>query len=171
MKKGHECTLANGFATWEKVYAQVSFIAIGVIGGVGIALVDWWWALAYVLVYSYGILGIVMRHLICPRCPHLHEHNDCLQAPPRLTKWLIRRRKATRLSTFEKVLFFAYFLIVPVFPVYWLLANPLLLVGFLVPVGTWYLGQFFRFCRRCRVEQCPFNRAPSFNTQRTGGAG
>ena len=159
MKDGPECTHARGFETWEKIYAQVSFLAIGAVGTIGVALVDWRWALAYILVYLYGIMGVVMRHLVCPRCPHLHEHNDCLQAPPVLTRWLVRERKTTPFSTLENLLFWTYFVFVPVFPIYWLLANPLLLVGFLVPVGAWYLGQFFRFCKKCRVEQCPFNRA------------
>lgn len=169
MKADRECTLARGFETWEKIYAQVSFIAIGVIGTVGVALVDWRWALAYAFIYLYGIMGVVMRHLVCPRCPHLHVYHDCLQAPPRLTRWLVRERKTTPLGTFEKLLFCTYFIFVPVFPIYWLLTSPLLLVAFLAAVGTWYLGQFFRFCRRCRVEQCPFNRAHFMHSSGTDG--
>lgn len=161
MKTGPKCTLADGFEIWEKIYAQLSFIGMGTIGAVGVAVVDWRWALVYLFIYLYGILGIVMRHLVCPRCPHLHEYDDCLQAPPGLTRWLIRERKKTPISSTEKLLFYTYFIVVSVFPIYWLLANPFLLVAFLVAVGTWYLGQFFRFCKRCRVEQCPFNRAHS----------
>jgi len=159
MEAERNCTLAQGFETWEKIYAQASFITIGIIGTVGMALVDWRWALAYIIVYIYGIIGVVMRHLVCPRCPHLHEYHDCLQAPYGLTKWLARERKKTPMSTSEKLLFYTYFTFVPVFPVYWLLKNPFLLVAFLVAVVTWYAGQFFRFCKRCRVSDCPFNRA------------
>lgn len=161
MKAGPKCTLADGFETWEKIYAQSSFIAIGTIGTVGVAVVDWRWGLVYLFIYLYGIMGVVMRHIVCPRCPHLHVYHDCLQAPPGLTRWLIRKRKATPLSLGERMLFFTYFLFVPVFPVFWLLTNPFLLLAFFVAVGTWYLGQFFRFCTRCRVKQCPFNRAYS----------
>ena len=171
MKTGAKCTLADGFETWEKICAQLSFIAIGTIGAVGVALVDWRWALAYVFIYLYGIMGVVMRHLVCPRCPHLHVYHDCLQAPPGLVRRLIRDRKTTPLSTLEKLLFYTYFIVVPVFPIYWLLANPFLLVTFFVAVGTWYLGQFFRFCKRCRVEQCPFNRAHFMLSAGNGGAG
>lgn len=171
MKAGPRCTLADAFETWEKIYAQLSFIAIGTIGTVGVALVDWRWAVAYVLFYLYGILGVVMRHLVCPRCPHLHVFHDCLQAPPGLTRRLIRERKTTPLSTLEKLLFYAYFILLPVLPVYWLLANPSLLVAFFVAVAMWYLGQFFRFCKRCRVEQCPFNRARTLRSDRTAASG
>ena len=171
MKAGPRCTLADGFETWEKIYAQLSFVAIGTIGAVGVALIDWRWALAYVFIYLYGIMGVVMRHLVCPRCPHLHVYQDCLQAPPGLVRRLIRERKTTPLSRFEKLLFYTYFIFVPVFPIYWLLANPFLLVAFFVAVGAWYLGQFFRFCKRCRVEQCPFNRAHFMLSAGQGEAG
>jgi hypothetical protein len=74
------CHYANGFKLWEKVFAQVSFNAMGIVGIVGIALVDWLWAVPYAFVYLYGIPFIVMRHLTCPRCPHLKtygaDHNQ-----------------------------------------------------------------------------------------------
>ena len=159
MKPDRQCTLANGFETWEKSYAQVSFVAIVVVGTAGVALVDWRWALVYAFVFSYGILGVVMKHLVCPRCPHLYDYGDCLQAPVWLTRRLAGERKTVPMSTVEKTLFFAYFFFVPVFPVYWLLQSPFLLIMFLVAVGAWYGGQFLRFCKRCRVHDCPFNRA------------
>lgn len=161
MKDKPECILAEGFNIWQKIYAQFSFISMGIIGTVGIALVDWRWALLYLFLYLYGIMGVVMRHLVCPRCPHLHVYNDCLQAPPKLTMWLVKKRKTTPLSVFEKFLFYAYFILVPIFPIYWLLSNPILLGVFLIPASMWYLGQFLYFCRMCRVFECPFNRATS----------
>ena len=161
MKNKNECTLANGFNLWEKIWAQFSFIAMGIIGTVGIALVDWRWALIYFFIYLYGILGVVMRHLMCPRCPHLHVYNDCLQAPPKLTLLLVKKRKTTPLSAFEKFLFYTYFFLIPTFPIYWLLSNPIVLGTFLIPASMWYLGQFLYFCRRCRVNECPFNRVIS----------
>jgi len=161
VKDTPECSLSDGFRAWEKAYVLVSFVAICAIGTVGIALLDWRWALAYLLIYLYGIFGVVMRHLVCPRCPHLHDHNDCLQFPTGVTKRLAKGRTTAPFSPVEKWLFYAYFLFIPLFPVYWLLANPGLLAAFAVAVCMWYLGQFLRFCKRCRVSQCPFNRAPS----------
>lgn len=159
MRNNAGCTLANGFSLWEKIYAQFSFVAMCIIGTVGILLVDWRWALPYVVIFGYGILGIVMRHLNCPRCPHLYVYNDCLQAPPKLSKWLVKKRKTHPFSGVEKALFYTIFTLIPTFPIYWLLPNPALLSAFLLMVGMWYLGQFFYFCRRCRVSDCPFNRA------------
>ncbi len=69
MNNNITCSLAEGFSLWEKIYAQSSFTAMGIIGTLGIALVDWRWILPYLFIYGYGILGIVMRHLVCPDAP------------------------------------------------------------------------------------------------------
>ncbi len=159
MQSKSGCTLADGFNLWEKIYAQFSFLSMCVIGTIGILVVDWRWAMAYVVIFGYGILGIVMRHLTCPRCPHLYVYNDCLQASPKLALWLIKKRKTVPLSGIEKALFYTIFILIPTFPIYWLLSNPALLSAFLLTAGMWYLGQRLYFCKRCRVSDCPFNRA------------
>ena len=154
-----ECTLATGFRPWEKIWAQGSFLGMGILGTVGIALVDWRWAFPYLVIYAYGIMGVVMRHLVCPRCPHLFVYNDCLQAPVPITKWLVKEQKTTPFNAVEKFLFHTVFLLIPIFPIYWMVSKPLLLVAFLLLAAMWYGSQYFYFCRRCRVEQCPSNRA------------
>ena len=161
MNDNKKCSLAEGFSIGQKIWAQASFIAMSIIGTYGIVLGDWRWALLYFFIFWYGIMGVVMRHLVCPRCPHLHVYNDCLQAPAKLTLWLMKERVTTPLSTLEKFLFYTYFIFVPFFPIYWLMSNPMLLGAFLIPTGMWYLGQFLYFCKRCRVDVCPFNRAVS----------
>lgn len=152
------CFLAGKFKLWEKIYAQVCFFGIGIIGTVGIILVDWFWVFPYIFIIWYGIPGIVQRHLVCPRCPHLHEYGDCIQLHPSITKRLIKKRKTGPFTALEKFLFYTIFILIPIYPIYWLLRNKLLLVGFIICAIGWYSGQFFYFCKRCRVKVCPFNR-------------
>lgn len=154
-----QCSLSNGFKLWEKIYAQTTFIGMGIIGTVAIVIVDWRWIPPYFFIYFYGIFGIVMRHLACPRCPHLYIHGDCLQAPPKIARWLIKKQKINPFSALEKLLWYMIFVLIPTYPIYWLLSNRILLVVFLIFTGAWYLGQFLYFCKRCRVKECPFNRA------------
>jgi hypothetical protein len=158
MNEKINCSLAEGFSLWEKIYAQFSFIVMSIIGTVGIVLADWPWVLPYIFINWYGIPGIIMRHTNCPRCPHFHEYGDCLQAPLIITKWLVKKRKTTSFSALEKFLFYMIFILIPAYPIYWLLSNRILLIAFLITAGMWYLGQFLYFCKRCRVYDCPFNR-------------
>jgi len=159
MKKPTDCPLSDGFSVWEKMYAQLSFLTMGIVGTIGIISVDWPWVLPYVVVYWFGIPGIIMRHLNCPRCPHLHTYGDCLQFHPVLTKWIVKVRKTHPFTRGEKAVFLLIFLLIPTYPVYWLRVQPLLLGVFLLSAAMWYLGQWVYFCKRCRVESCPFNRA------------
>ena len=159
MNRASDCPLAEGFSVWEKAYAQLSFFTMGIAGTVGILLVDWRWVLPYLLIYWYGIPGVIMRHLNCPRCPHLHEFGDCLQAPPQLAKRLVKRPKATPFSRGELMLFWPIALLIPTYPIYWLRLRPLLMGVFLLAACMWFGGQLLYFCKRCRVDACPFNRA------------
>ena len=152
------CPLAEGFTIREKFFAQTSFLAMGFIGTIGIIMEDWIWIFPYIFIYWYGIPGIVMRHLNCPRCPHLHEFGDCLQAPVFLTKLVMKKRKTNPYSIVEKFLFYLIFIAIPIYPIYWLLANKILLTLFLISASMWYLGQVLYFCKRCRLYDCPFNR-------------
>ncbi len=159
MKERPECKLACGFNPWEKFYAQFSFLAMGILGTIGIIVVDWVWVIPYVVIYWYGIPGIVMRHLNCPRCPHLHEHGDCLQLPVSVIRWIVRKQKHGPFSASEKFLFYMIFFLIPVYPIYWLSSTLMLLIPFLLMAVLWYSGQFLYFCKRCRLRECPFNRA------------
>jgi len=159
MKKCETYPLATRFSLWEKIYAQSSFAVMGIVGSVGIVLEDWIWVIPYAIIGGYGIPGVVMRHLTCPRCPHLYDYGDCLQAPPALTKWLVKKRKQYPFGTAEKFLFFVIAVLIPTYPLYWLWSNQWLLIVFLISAIMWYSGQLIYFCKRCRVEECPFNRA------------
>ena len=161
MNQDSKCTLAEGFSFWEEAWAQLSFWVMGIVGTVGIVLADWLWVFPYIVIYWYAVPGIIMRHLNCPRCPHLHVYGDCLQAPVGLTRRLIRKRKATSFSNFEKSLFYGIFILIPTYPLFWLASNMALLVAFVLAAGAWYSGQLLHFCKRCRVYSCPFNRVPS----------
>lgn len=158
MEEKRECKLACDFRLREKLYAQFTFIAMGILGTIGIILEDWIWITPYVVIYWYGIPGVVMRHLTCPRCPHLHKYGDCLQFPVFLTRTLVKARKTTSFSVLEKLLFYMIFILIPIYPIYWLLSRPVIFASFLLLAVMWYSGQFFYFCRRCRVSECPFNR-------------
>ena len=47
MKESVNCKLAEGFSIWEKLHAQVSFFAMGILGTIGIFYTDWVWVIPY----------------------------------------------------------------------------------------------------------------------------
>lgn len=154
------CRYAVGFSLSEKVFAQITFNVFAIVGIVGIAIVDWRWAIPYAFFYLYGIPFVVMRHLSCPRCPHLKSYGDCVQFPPSLTRKLIKVGKETPFSFGETLLFYSIFILLAFYPLYWLRVNPALLAVFVITAGGWYTGQLMYFCKHCRVGVCPFNRTP-----------
>jgi hypothetical protein len=154
-----KCSLAKGFSIYEKMYAQVSFFAFCIIGFYGIYIQDWRWSVVYLIICT-SVPLIVQRYLVCPRCPHLYEYGDCLQLHPKLTRLLIKKQIASPMNRLEKSVWILIFILLPVFPIYWLVLNKALLIAFLLACGIWYGGQFFYFCKRCRVYSCPLNRTP-----------
>ena len=153
-----KCTLAKGFNIKEKLFAQVSFFGILITGTVGIVLVDSIFVIPYVLISWYGVPGIIQRYIVCPRCPHLHQSGDCLQLSPKLTRLLIKKQKGPQFSHWEKAVFLFIFILIPTYPLYWLIETRILLALFIFFTSMWYSGQIFYFCKRCRVHDCPFNR-------------
>ena len=57
MKDSINCSLAEGFSLWEKIYAQVSFIGMGFLGTIGIILTDWVW------VHTFLSIGMAFQEL------------------------------------------------------------------------------------------------------------
>ena len=154
------CRYADGFTIWEKLYAQITFNVFCLTGLAAIALQDWRWALPYAVLYFGGVPFVIMRYLACPRCPHLWVYGDCVQLPSFLTKRLVKKRKTAPFNWFERTAFYAILGLLPLFPLPWLIGKPVMLTVFLVAAAGWYLGQWFHFCRHCRVQQCPWNRVP-----------
>jgi hypothetical protein len=152
------CHYAKGFSVREKCYAQATFWLWGLSGFFGLFCVDMRLAVFYLFVWGYGIAGIVMRHLVCPRCPHLWEYGDCLQLPVAATRRIVTCRKPRRMSHWEKSVFLGYFAFIALFPLYWVARVPALAIVFVLASAMWFAGQFCYFCKRCRVTSCPFNR-------------
>lgn len=158
MPQNEHC-LAKGFTIPQKIYAQITFNVFWITGIVAIWQSSVIWALVYFALVVIAIPGLVQRHLVCPRCPHLYQYNDCLQVPAAVTKALVKKPTAMPLGNTEKALFVLAFAVITIFPQYWLWHQPTLLIVFWLSCGGWYAAQLLYFCKRCRVSSCPFCRA------------
>jgi len=147
----------SGFTLVEKLSAQLTFNGGILIGAYGLFLNSRILGIAYLL-YSYvGILAL-MRYTVCPRCPHIHVANDCVQLPPLLTKKIISAKRSGPLNVFEKIMFVMVLYGILVIPLYWIASNTIILILFLLVYGGFLLGLYFHLCVRCRNKVCIQNR-------------
>ncbi len=163
MKRQNSCDLAQGFTIGEKLFAQITFNGFWITAFAAIWQSSVPWSLIYLGLVVYGVIGLVQRQLACPRCPHLYEYGDCLQAPPKLTKLIVKKPTTQPMNKAQRFLFVVVFVVITLFPQYWLVSLPGYFTAFWVFSGAWYLGQFLYFCKRCRVSSCPFCRAKAIN--------
>jgi len=158
-----ECRLSKGFSPWEKLWAQLSFNAMVFSGICRNRVLGM--ALACAISRFHRVRHTRHRHASpsLRQVSHLHVDNDCLQFPPEWTKWLVKERKTAPFSAAERWSSYLIFLLIPLYPLYWLRQQPVLLAVFVASGTMWYLGQWFYFCKRCgpgSVRSTGFRQAP-----------
>ncbi|MFO7838913.1 MAG: hypothetical protein R6X08_05395 [Desulfosalsimonadaceae bacterium] len=144
------------------------FIAIPVLTAIyAISRVSALWTALYIIVCALCFLGVEYR-FFCTHCPHYNNTNGKTRC---MFLWHIPAYFKPRpgpLSFSDKLAAAAGFVVVIAFPVYWLLAHPLLLLVYLL---AWALiGIFLRRyeCIRCIHKDCPMNAAQA--EQAPGGS-
>lgn len=145
------------FTLKEKIYAQFTFNAGVLTGAYGLFLNNTILGIFYLL-YSYIGIVLLMRYTVCPRCPHLHAANDCVQLHPSITKIIISSKRKGPLNISEKILFVMVLYGILILPIYWIYSNTIILVLFLLFYGGQLLGLHLHFCRDCQNRSCIQNR-------------
>lgn len=135
---------------------RLGFLAVLIVGAIGIGLDDPGWALFYELFALIGLVTTVVRGF-CARCPSPYLYDDCLFYPAFLLREFISKKsdKMPGTSTVATALILA---VIIFFPQPWLFNRPVLLVLFwaiLVPMATSLPGYF---CRKCAYDDCPLNK-------------
>jgi len=151
------CKGALTFTRVEKVVAAIPFNASILIGAFGLSLMSWTLTAAYLSFAYIGVL-VMMRYVMCPRCPHLLVGNDCLNMPVPLVKLLIDGSRSGPLNIREKLLHRAVKYGILVIPLYWLLPHLELLIPF---VALYFVGQatfVLHFCKHCENKVCMDHR-------------
>ena len=148
------------FTRTEKVVAALPFNVCILIGAYGLYLTSWMLTAAY-LAFAYIGVIVMMRYVMCPRCPHLLVGNDCLNLPAPLVKRLIDKSRSGPLNAREKLLHRVVKYGMLVIPLYWLLPH----LGLLIPfVALYFLGQAtfaLHLCKHCENEVCLQHRKAS----------
>jgi hypothetical protein len=147
----------ESFSLGEKLYAQFTFNAGVITAAYGLFLNSTIIGVAYLLYAYIGIL-LLMRYTVCPRCPHLHIANDCVQMHPSIVKIIISPKRKGPLNIYEKILFVMIMYGILILPIYWIASNAIILVLFLLFFGGHLLGLHLHFCPNCQNKSCIQNR-------------
>jgi hypothetical protein len=145
------------FTFKEKLYAQFTFNAGVLTGAYGLYLNNPMLGIAY-LMYAYIGITLLMRYTVCPRCPHLHQANDCVQLHPSIAKIIVSTNRKGPMNIFEKLLFVMVLYGILILPIYWLASHPVILMLFLLFYGGQILGLHLHFCKDCQNTSCFQNR-------------
>ncbi len=123
----------------------------------GISRVSIAWTGVYLIVMAVCFAGIIYR-FFCTHCPHYKNSDKTTKC---ILLWGVPAYFTPRpgpLSFFDKSMVFLGFFVAIVFPVYWLLSSPLLLLIYAI---SWAVVMIFlnRYeCVRCIHRDCPMNR-------------
>ena len=117
------------------------------------------WAVVYILVFL-ALFLIVEYRFFCSHCPHYCQNAHTTKC---LFIWGVPKYFKARpfpLTILDKSMMILGFLIIILFPVYWLFSQPLLLIIYLL---SWTVFGFTlkRYeCNRCIYFHCPANSVP-----------
>jgi hypothetical protein len=141
------------FTFREKFFAQFTYNAGVMIAAYGLYLKNASFGIGYLIGSYVGIL-LLIRYTICPRCPHLHVVNDCVNLPAPIMKKIISPKRNGSLSIYEKSLFIIVLYGTFIVPIYWLSSNFVVLAAFLILYGGHLLSLRLHFCKNCENKDC-----------------
>jgi len=156
--------ILQGFSLKEKVLMGSAIYGSILVAAFGISLQSILWALAY-LGFVLFSMAVLIGYANCTHCPYIwEEYTDCLFPPwGKLYRKMFKYRPG-KFTPLDYVLFFTFFLGIPLFPQYWLFKNPYALIAFWLIYIPTALGFALHACRECQHTVCPFNRAKKAGT-------
>jgi hypothetical protein len=145
------------FSRKEKLFAQFTYNAGVAVAAYGLYLHNTGLGIGFLLGAYFGIF-LLVRYTICPRCPHLHAADDCVNLPAPIMKRIVSTKRKGPLNSFEKSLFVIVLYGTLVFPIYWLSSDASILIAFIILYGGHLLSLQMHFCKNCMNKSCVQNR-------------
>jgi hypothetical protein len=117
-----------------------------------------WWTIVFIALVA-GITAVILR-FYCTRCPHYTRDEKNLKC---IFFWGLPKlfnKRPGRLSVSDKAITIGATIALLLFPLYWLLMAPGLLIVYIS--STFGLGAaiYRNECDRCIYFECPANRVP-----------
>jgi hypothetical protein len=125
------------------------------------------WAVFYIL-FAICMFALVLK-FYCTRCPHYTRSGNHLKC---LFVWGLPKLFAPRAgkpTKFDMAVAFGAFGAVIVFPIYWLLKEPGMLIVYGLSLGGVIAAVRRSECERCIYFECPANKVPGAVRQEMEG--
>ncbi|MFH2218470.1 MAG: hypothetical protein ABII68_02270 [Pseudomonadota bacterium] len=125
---------------------------------VAILKISVWWTIAFVGIAA-GMTALILRYY-CTRCPHYTREGKTLKC---IFFWGLPKFFNIRpgaLDVVDKAVTFTATAVLLIFPVYWLLMEPGLLIIYLLSLIGFCSAIYRNECERCIYFDCPANKVP-----------
>jgi Flp pilus assembly protein TadB len=118
-----------------------------------------WWAIAFG-VLALGVTVLILR-FYCTRCPHYTREGQTLKC---IFFWGLPKffnKRPGPLDAVDKGVTFSATALLLIFPLYWLLMEPGLLIVYALSLIGFGAAIYRNECKRCIYFACPANRVPA----------
>ncbi|MBW1842581.1 MAG: hypothetical protein JRI75_12440 [Deltaproteobacteria bacterium] len=122
-----------------------------------------WWTIAFALLAA-GITALILR-FFCTRCPHYTREGKYLKC---IFFWGLPKffdKRPGTLDVVDKAVTFSATALLLIFPLYWLLMEPGLLILYILSLTGFGAAIHRNECERCIYLECPANRVPKAITK------
>ncbi len=117
-----------------------------------------WWTIVFIGL-AVGITALILR-FYCTRCPHYTREGKNLKC---IFFWGIPKffnKRPGPLDVVDKVVTFSATIVLLIFPLYWLLIEPGLLIVYILSLIGFGAAIYRNECERCIYFECPANKVP-----------
>ena len=118
-----------------------------------------WWTIAFAAIFI-GVTAIILR-FYCTRCPHYTREGNSLKC---IFFWGLPKffnKRPGKLDAVDMLVTFGATAVLLVFPIYWLLMEPGLLIIYILSLVGFGAAIYRNECKRCIYFECPANRVPA----------
>ncbi|AKB73407.1 hypothetical protein MSLAZ_0146 [Methanosarcina lacustris Z-7289] len=151
--------LKTEHSTRDRLYWNFFNLIPLLIGSIAIARDSLKWVAVYIGIALFFFLVIEFR-FACTHCLYYIRSKGCVKCMMLHGVPKIFKAHPGPHSPFEKVMTVFGALAMFLFPVYWLVRDPLLLGGYVVSWALFFLTARRYECVRCINFECPMNRVP-----------
>ncbi len=155
-----EIELKKKHALSDCMYWNLFALVPLLVACVAVAMESIFWMIVYIIVIVFDFIIIEYRHF-CSHCPHYINSQGTTKC---MLLWGIPKfyePKPGPLSNFEKFMMVLGCAVMGLFPLYWLLLRPYLLLIYLISWITLILTMKRYECCRCIYFHCPMNSVRS----------